>query len=602
MSATVNQQKQIRHSAQHRSFRQLTSRHLLPVFAQYKARLLLGFIALFSVDLLQLFIPRVLQKGIDSLAAGTSSPQLLFSYGGIIITIAIFVVLLRYVWRYAIIGFSRYLERTIRDRIFSHIIKMDTAFFERKTTGDIMAHSSNDLSAIQMACGMGLVAAVDATIMTCAAIIFMATLHAKLTVLALLPMPILAILTKLLTAKMHTQFNTVQEQFSLLTESARSALVNIRLIKAYTMEQFQTNIFGNHGKAYVKHNIRVARLQGLIFPLSSVMGNLGMLIILVYGGRQVIYGNLSIGAFVAFVSYLAMLIWPMMAIGWVANLMQRGYTSLNRIDALLEEESHFSYVTPAGITSTTPTFTCKDLTFSYPDSDIIILDKLSITFGPGSHGIAGRTGCGKSTLCKLLARLYPVDNDCLFFDDNEVNSLALTDIRSHISYVAQEPILFSESIAYNITMGDMNYSKEEIEKAARLAAIDKDINSFPDGYQTTVGERGVKLSGGQRQRLALARALLINRPVLIIDDGLSAVDVETEHTIFASLKKHLKGKTVIFVSNRLKLLSMTDRIIILDQGRIAALGTHTEVLAKNSFYQNMYTKQMRSDTARDLAS
>ncbi len=602
MAAISNNNEQAQQPAQHSSFKQLASRHLLPVFSRYKVRLLLGFIALFSVDLLQLLIPRVLQKGIDSLAAGSSSSQLLFVYGAIIISIAILVVFLRFFWRYAIIGFSRYLERVIRERIFSHIIKMDTAFFEKKTTGDIMAHSSNDLSAVQMACGMGMVVAVDATITTCAAIIFMATLHVRLTVLALLPMPFLAILTKMLTARMHTQFNTVQEQFSLLTEFARSALVNIRLIKAYTMERLQTNTFNDHGKAYVQYNLNVAKLQGLIFPLASVIGNLGLLIILFYGGRQVIYGNLSIGAFVAFVSYLAMLIWPMMAVGWVANLMQRGYTSLNRIDRLLREESHLPVGPSADISSTTPTFTCKNLTFSYPDSDTVIFDKLSVTFAPGSHGIAGRTGCGKSTLCKILARLYPVDDGCLFFDGNEVNSLSPSDIRSHISYVAQEPILFSESIAYNITLGDTNYSNEEIAQAAKLAAIDKDIRSFPDGYQTAIGERGVKLSGGQRQRLALARALLVKRPVLIIDDGLSAVDVETEHTIFTALKKHLQGKTVIFVSNRLKLLSMTDRIIILDQGRIAALGTHAEVLAANAFYQNMYAKQMRSDTARDLPS
>ncbi len=579
--------------AQHRSFKQLVNSHLFPVFSQYKARLLLGFIALLAVDLLQLLIPRVLQKGIDSLATGSSSSQLLLFYGLAIIAIAIVVVILRFIWRYAIIGFSRYLERAIREHIFSHVIKMDTAFFEKKTTGDIMAHSSNDLSAIQMACGMGMVAAVDATITTCAAIIFMATLHIKLTILALLPMPILAVLTKMLTARMHTQFNTVQEQFSLLTEFARSALVNIRLIKAYTMERLQTNTFNDHGKAYVRYNLNIAKLQGLIFPLSSVMGNLGLLIILLYGGSQVIYGNLSIGAFVAFVSYLAMLIWPMMAIGWVANLMQRGYTSLNRIDTLLREKSHLPGVTAVGITSTTPTFTCKDLTFSYPDSDIAILDTLSVTFGTGFHGIAGRTGCGKTTLCKILARLYPVNDGCLFFDNHEVNSLSLSDVRSHISYVAQEPILFSKSIAYNITLGETNYSSEEIVQAAKLAAIDKDICFFPDGYQTTIGERGIKLSGGQRQRLALARALLVKRPVLIIDDGLSAVDVETEHAIFAALKKHLQGKTVIFVSNRIKLLSMTDRIIILDQGHVAALGTHTEVLAENTFYQNMYAKQMR---------
>jgi ATP-binding cassette subfamily B protein len=296
-----------------------------------------------------------------------------------------------------------------------------------------------------------------------------------------------------------------------------------------------------------------------------------------------------------------MLIWPMMAIGWVANLVQRGLTSLRRIHELLSARSTLPDVQATDEIELDPVFSLRSLTFSYPSSPEPVLSDITLDLGPGIHGVAGRTGSGKSTLCKVLARLYPVSDGQLFFGGRDVNTLPLGSIRSAIGYVGQEPIVFSDTISANIALGRPDAGREEIETAARHAAIHDDIITFPNGYDTLIGERGIKLSGGQRQRLALARALLCDRPILLIDDGLSAVDVATEHEVFAGLRCQLRKKTVLIVSNRIKLLSMTDQTLVLDEGRIVQRGDHVQLLRENAFYRTMYDKQMRREEARDSA-
>lgn len=574
---------------------------LIPTYRRHRLRLAAGFTALILVDFLQLTIPRIIKRGVDGLDSMAITPAGLLRLGGMILLIAGAVVVLRFAWRYLIIGFSRLLERAVRNRIFSHILKMDAPFFEKHTTGDLMAHSSNDLAAVQMACGMGMVAAIDALVMSLAAIGFMVAIDPMLTLLALLPMPFLAISTRILSGKLHRQFATVQEQFSLLTEFSRSTLISIGLIKAYTMENFQTDRFGQLGKKYLRSNLRVASIQGLISPLATLVGSIGMLMVLYFGGRLVIAGTITLGDFVAFITYLYMLIWPMMAIGWVANLVQRGLTSLGRIYALVTSRT----VLPDPVLPsqpemfTRPGFKLKNLHFRYRSATTPALHNITLELGPGIHGLTGRTGSGKSTLCKLLARLYPLEEGQLFFADVDVNQLPLAFIRSHIGYVGQEPVLFSDTIAANIALGRPDASRDEIILAAANAAIHDDIVQLKDGYDTMTGERGVKLSGGQRQRLALARALLCDRPVLIIDDGLSAVDVATEHEVFAGLRRHFAGKTVLIVSNRIKLLSMTDRIIILADGSVESDGSHEQLLLENSLYQSMYVKQMTQDAGEE---
>jgi ATP-binding cassette subfamily B protein len=578
------------------SFTELVRGLLADQFVNHRYRLIIGFIALISVDFLQLSIPLLVKKAIDSLAAQDATMTRLLVLAGAILAIAIAVVALRFVWRMLIIGFSRYLERHLRNRIFSHILSMDQYFFSRRSTGDIMAHGSNDLAAVQMACGMGMVAAVDALVLSVAAIGFMIYIHPTLTLFALLPLPFLALTTRFLSAKLHRRFNQVQEEFAHLTEFARSAVVSVRLIKAYTHEKSQVEDFDQLGKGYVNANIRVALIQGLLFPASTLIGNIGLLIVLVYGGRLVIDQQITIGDFAAFITYLQMLIWPMMAIGWVANLTQRGITALRRIHGLVTSEPILidNCASPAALPESSG-FKASNLNFSYPESTRLQLSGINFEIDSGIIGIAGRTGSGKTTLCKLLVRLYPLDRQALFYGGRDVNEIPYELLRTKIAYVGQEPILFSDTIRANIGFGIDEASMEKIEEAARDAGIHQEIVTFSKGYETVIGERGITLSGGQRQRIALARALMYDRPVLVIDDGLSAVDTATEDVIVNALRRRFEGKTVFIVSNRLKLLSMTDRILILDGGKLVDDDTHQDLLARNEFYQAMHLKQIQEN-------
>lgn len=593
---TASPQPKILPSSDRGEIRRL-SRLVRPIFARYRNRLFLGFAALVGVDFLQLIIPRLLKAAVDRLAAGTATERTLLLIGLFILLTAVAAAFLRFCWRYLIIGFSRLLERDIRNRIYSHVLTMDRPFLEKHTTGDIMAHVSNDLQAVQMACGIGLVSAFDALVMSTAAICFMLYIDVPLTLLALLPMPLLAVSTRVLTGRLHHRFNLVQEQFSLLTEFVRSALVSMRLIKAYTMEGLQERHFEKMGRKFVRLNIQVASVQGLLFPLATLVGHLGMLMVLYFGGRFAIEGKISLGDFVAFVTYLAMLVWPMMAIGWVASLAQRGITSLARIHALLSTEPLLrdNDAVSAEAAGGSPSFRLHNLTFAYPNGAHPALRGVSLDLQPGIYGLTGRTGCGKSTLCKLLVRMYQVSDGALFFSGRDVNDLPLRTVRDRIAYVGQEAVLFSATIRENIAFARPGAPLAEIEAAAEAAAIHAEILDFPKGYETVVGERGVTLSGGQRQRLALARALLSNRPVLIVDDALAALDVETEDEVLRAITAAGPGKLVLLVSQRIKLLSETDEVIILEKGAVAERGPHRDLLLRNRLYQTMYEKQSREN-------
>jgi ATP-binding cassette subfamily B protein len=378
---------------------------------------------------------------------------------------------------------------------------------------------------------------------------------------------------------------------------ARNTMVSIRLIKGYTRERRQIKEFEVLGARYVAGNLKVAVIQGLLFPVSTLVGNAGMLLVLYFGGKLVIANRITLGDFVAFVTYMYMLIWPMMAVGWVTNLAQRGLTSLARIYRLLAAQP---LLDNSGQLSDEPriqsfAFSCRNLHFSYPAGGGPALDRIDLEIGPGILGVAGRTGSGKSTLCRLLTRQYPVAPGRLFFSGHDVNDYAPSTIRSQVSYVSQQPVLFSGSVAENISLAIPEATTEEIKNAARLAGIHDEIMAMQDGYDSTIGERGLRLSGGQKQRIAIARALLADRPILIIDDALSALDVETEQQVFQGIRSRLQGKTVLIVSHRLRLLSGADRVIILDRGRIVDQGSHQLLLARNDFYQTMARKQGRAD-------
>jgi ATP-binding cassette, subfamily B, multidrug efflux pump len=568
-------------------------RLVVPYFRQHAGRLSAGFAALILVDLLQLYIPRVIKWAVDGLQHGEATPLSLAENGLTIIAIALAIAVLRYVWRYFILGFSRILETGLRNRLFAHVLTLDKPFFQKTTTGEIMALATNDLSAVQLASGMGVVAFADAVFMGVAAFAFMLYIHPFLTVIAVAPMPLLAVLTRVLSSRLHHRFKKVQEQFSMLTEFVRSTVTSIRLVKAYNQEEAQAGRFNRMGEAYVRDNLRVAAIYGTLFPISGFIGSASMLLVLVFGGRLTISGAITAGDFVAFINYLFLMTWPMMAMGWVADLSQRGVTSLSRIEELLNEKPHLQ--DPPGLAPVAVErgeIRLRDLSFQYPGQSGPGLCALSLDVPDGAFlGIVGRTGSGKTTLCHLLARLYPVEDGTLFFGGRDVNAIPIDEVRRAIAYVPQDVVLFSETIAFNISLGRPDASEREVEEAAKAASIHDEIVAMKDGYHTRIGERGVKLSGGQRQRISIARALLLNRPIIIIDDGLSAVDMETEHAILRSIASYLKGRTCIVVSHRVAPLADAQEIVVLENGRIVARGPHERLLEQSSFYATIYRQQ-----------
>lgn len=572
---------------------------IIPYFRRYAGRILLGFLALMAVDLFQLLVPRIIKNAVDGLERGVATSASLLQQAGLVMLLALLIGALRYWWRVLLLGFSRLVESDLRNRLFSHLLILDRPFFQRVTTGDIMAHATNDLASVQLACGMGVVAAVDAVFMGLAALGFMLYIHPGLTLVALAPMPLLAILTRLLSSRLHQRFKAVQEQFSILTEFVRSSFANIRLIKAYNQEGPHIGRFDTLGESYVQNNIRLARVYGTLFPVSILIGNLSLLLILFLGGRMTIAGTITIGDFVAFISYLYLISWPMMALGWVADLFQRGVTSLSRIEGLLRERPSFtSPETPLATPIQRGAIRIEDLCFTFPSQEGSVLKHVHLEVKPGLFlGVVGRTGSGKTTLVNLLARQYPVPDGSVFLDGMDVNRLDLASVRRAIAYVPQEVALFSETIATNIAMGKPEATQAEIERAARAAAIHDEIVLMKDGYQTRIGERGVKLSGGQRQRVAIARALLLDRPIVIIDDGLSAVDMETEHAIIRSIAEYLRGRTCIIVSHRVAPLADANEIVVLDQGAVVARGTHGQLMETSPYYRTIYRQQMRTDSA-----
>ncbi|PIE59475.1 MAG: multidrug ABC transporter ATP-binding protein [Desulfobulbus propionicus] len=562
-----------------------------PLFRQHPYRLLCGIIAIVFVDCLQLYIPRILKHGIDSLAAQTADLHSLLFLGSLVILASFCMLVLRFTWRYLIVGFSRIVENKIRDRLYAHILSLDQPFFKSRATGDLTAHSSNDLNAVQMACGMGLVAGSDALIMTVLAIMFLLVIDVRLTLAALSPMPFLAAATFFLSSRLHYRFTQVQEQFSTMTAFSLNTLRSIQLVQGYTLERLQQRRFARLGKDYIYSNIRVAMVQGILHPLSILVGNLTLVLVLYYGGSLVIRQDITLGDFVAVIAYMYLMIWPMMAVGWVAMLVQRGVTSLVRVHHLLEQRPVVERKNAAFFPAQRE-LVCRlhTLTFSYNNAAVPALSAVNCTISPGITGIAGRTGSGKSTLCSLLLRLYPVEDGMICINDTDVNDLKVASLRENISYVSQEPVLFSGSIADNIAFGRPDASRQEIRLAACDAAIHDEIMQLPGGYDARIGERGVKLSGGQRQRMALARALLCRRPMLIIDDGLTGIDVETEQTILRRIAALDTFSSVIIVSHRLNVLCLADNILVLEQGKMAAFGRHEDLLA-HPLYRTMMEKR-----------
>lgn len=572
----------------------MESLHLIrPYLKERRWYVFWGLVFLVIVDFLQLFIPRIIKWAVDDLTALRVDTAELFYYAVYMVGIGLLIGLFRFGWRHCLIGLSRRVEEGIRNRLFTHIQTLSAAYFDRTRTGDLMAHATNDIQHVRMAMGMGIVALTDAVVLGTASIGFMLYINVRLTLYVLIPMPFIAVGTRFFSKRMHRLYGQVQAAFSDLTEVARERFAGIRIIKAYNLEESETERFESKSRDYILKNIQLVRITGSFFPLMLLLTHLSLAIVLYLGGRQTVYAVITPGDFVAFISYLGLLTWPMMAIGWVTNLIQRGRASLDRINKILGTQPIISDPpSPRAIHRAQGEVIFKKVSFAYDSSEMSALEEIDIRLQPGEiAGIVGPPGSGKSTLLSLLPRLYDVSAGRILIDGIDIRQLRVRDLRSQILFVPQEPFLFAGTIRDNITFGDPNLSEETILDATKKAALYHTIRSFPNGFDSLVGEKGVILSGGQKQRIALARALLTNAPILVLDDPISQVDTETGAAIIQAVRTMAGTRTVFIVSHRLSAVRFADRIIELQNGRIAASGTHPEMMASSEYYRRTYRLQ-----------
>ena len=562
-------------------------RLLLPYFSENKSAIALGLLSLIIVDCLQLLIPRVIKHVVDDLTVLSLTFEKLLIYASAIVLLAVFLALFRYVWRRCLLGTSRRVEQGLRDQLFAHLQTLSPAYYDRTKTGDLMAHASNDINQIRMATGMGLVALNDAVFLGLAAIAFMGYINWELTFYVLLPMPGIIIGTKLLTQKMHQRYKSVQASFSELTEAIRERIAGIRLIKAYNLEGLERDQVGTHSRNYIRENLSLVKITGGFMPLLIFFSNLSLAIFLYTGGRKTIQGGISTGDFVAFISYLRLLTWPMMAMGWVINLIQRGRASLDRIQAVLETEPEIQPRAPVvHLKDPFQSLCCDGVHFAYPTApDIPVLEDIHLELRAGSSlGVTGPPGSGKTSLLRLIPRLYDVTRGCITVNGLDIRQLPLEELRGLISFVPQNVFLFAGSIRENITFDNPDVSENDLLQALDQAAVLDMVQSMPQGAETPIGERGVMLSGGQKQRIALARAFLQPRPILILDDPVSQVDNRTGNRIIANIREIALERTTVIVSHRLSALASAETIISLAKGRIVESGTHAQLLANQGFY------------------
>lgn len=572
-------------------------RRLLGLLRRHRRALAIGFAALIGVDLLQLLVPRLTQEIVDRLARGTAAPSTLWLLAGATVLVSVGMGLCRFLWRYFLIGSSHRIERDLRQQLYDHLQRLSPSYYDRTRVGDIMAHATNDLTAVRMATGVATLAAVDAVVLATASIAIMMAMNARLTLLTLLPLPLLTVLMARFGRIVHVRFTAVQEAFSRLTEKAQETISGIRVVKAYGDEESENRYFAGRAHDSADENIRLARTWGLFDPVISALARASLAILVAAGGTMVVRGQLSLGQFVAFTSYLSMLIWPMMAAGWVVNLLQRGTASLDRLQVIFDTPPEIQ--DGARQDAPAPRLAVRNLHFTYAGASEPALRGISFELPAGATlGIVGRTGSGKTTLVELLLRLYDAPPGAILLDGTDVRAWRLDRLRGSFGYVPQETFLFALSVADNIAFGVDRLPRAEVERLARLVAIHDEVCAFPEAYDTLVGERGVTLSGGQKQRVAIARALARDPLLLILDDALSSVDTATESRILDALRAGRAGRTNILIAHRTSTVRAADLILVLDRGRLAESGTHEELLARGGYYHDLHRMQELEDEAR----
>ena len=571
---------------------------LLPYARRYRARIAAGLgLVLFS-NMFSLAWPYLLKLGIDALEAGTT-PARLASYAGAIVGFSLLGGVGRYLMRELLNGMSRRVENDLRDDYFAHLLRLAPDFYQRVPTGELMSRATNDIPAVRMVIGPAIMYLVNTAVVSIIALTMLILIDLRLTVLATLPLLIVPPTVLYFGREIHKRFEAIQAQFGRISTMAQENLAGARIVKAYVQEEAQAREFTELNREYMDRNIRLAKVWGLFHPALMLLTGLGAVIVLGVGGRDVIMGRITIGDFVAFAFYLLQLIWPMIALGWVINLFERGAASMARIQEIMSEEPSIADTErTVAIAAPQGGIEFCDVTFRYPGTERAVLRDISFAIEPGQTvAIVGPTGSGKSSIVRLIPRLYDPDEGEIRLDGVSVRQIPLEQLRSLISMVPQEPFLFSETLGSNIAFGLQDgYDEERVDEASRIAQLADAIRDFPRGYDTQLGERGINLSGGQKQRATLARALTRESPVLILDDALSSVDTQTEMRILAGLQDVLRRHTSLIVSHRVTAVKDADLILVIEDGEIVERGLHSELLEIDGTYARLLRRQLLEES------
>jgi ATP-binding cassette, subfamily B, multidrug efflux pump len=588
---------------------------LLVYVRRYQHKFLAGLACVVVTTSVRLAAPKVLQHAIDDLIAGVTVSKLV-GWGTLLLAVGLVSGYFRFLMRRILTAVSRDIEYDMRNEFFAHLQRLPAQYFQANRTGDLMSRATNDLNAVRMMIGPSVMYSADTGLTFVVALALMLALDWRLTLVALVPLPCVSISVKYFGTAIHKRFEEIQAQLSDLSAVAQEAFAGVRVVRAYRQERAQVERFAQSNAEFVRKNRRLIAVQGFFFPSMGFFLGLGALVVVWYGSREVIGGRLTLGQFVAFNWYLTLLGWPMIAFGWVTNMIQRGMASWKRMLQVLETEPAIMDVRRAGLSGPRPgdpervalrteqvirgDIEFRDLTFAFGSTPV--LHHVSATIAAGQTiALVGPTGSGKSTLISLLARLYDPPPGTVFVDGTDVRELPLATLRGAVGFVPQEPFLFSDSLAANVAFGvdggatlsgSPDAREDRILSAASVARLDKDVADFPQGYETMVGERGITLSGGQKQRTALARAVAIDPKILILDDALSAVDTYTEEEILSRLRGVMRQRTSIIVSHRVSTVRDADLILVLDEGRVVARGTHEELIRGTGLYAELHKKQL----------